>query len=78
MGLLIVPEEVLTLFKKTDFQACMYDCVENVIAMAWESQEMLPEGASRLVFHYGAEINKVEELLKKRNFKLIYPYDEEI
>lgn len=43
----------------------MYDCVENIIALAWEKES--PESETRLVFHFGEDIEKVKEKIYSRD-----------
>ena len=54
----------------------MYDCVEGIIALAWESES--PEIDDRLVFRYGETIESVKEKIYSRDKLLTIINKEEI
>jgi hypothetical protein len=43
----------------------MYDCVEKIIALGWESES--PENEERLVFHFGESFESVKAKLYSRD-----------
>jgi hypothetical protein len=43
----------------------MYDCVEKIIALGWESES--PENENRLVFHFGEDFESVKAKLYSRD-----------
>lgn len=46
----------------------MYDCLEKIIALAWEKET--PENDDRLVFHFGEKSDSVISKLYARDIKL--------
>lgn len=46
----------------------MYDCLERIIALAWEKET--PENDERLVFHFGESSESVLSKLYSRDIKL--------
>jgi hypothetical protein len=54
----------------------MYDCVEGIIALAWETES--PEIEDRLVFRYGEDIESVKEKIYSRDKLLKIITKEEI
>ena len=71
VGVLNNSEINLNLIQNSDFFS-VYDAVENVISMAWEStdSEYVTNGYKRLVFHYGENINSVKDKLYERDIVL--------
>jgi hypothetical protein len=43
----------------------MYDCVEGIIAIGWETES--PDNETRLVFHFGESYEAVKEKLYSRD-----------
>lgn len=46
----------------------MYDCVEKIIALAWERES--PDNEIRLVFHYGESAESVKDKLYSRDINI--------
>lgn len=55
-------ELVLTIFSD---HFSMYDCVENIVALAWEKDS--PDDKERLVFHFGEHYESVMSKLEQRD-----------
>jgi hypothetical protein len=54
---------------------CVYDSVEGVISLAWEksdSDHVIDDNHTRLVFRFGEEINSVSDKLYERDVVLSY------
>ena len=54
---------------------CVYDSVEGVISLAWEksdSDHIIDDNHTRLVFHFGEEIDSVSDKLYERDVVLSY------
>lgn len=66
-------EVEFNLIQKSDFFG-MYDAIDGIIALAWESEnsESLTDGIKRLVFHYGEDIKSVEDKFYERDIVLTY------
>ena len=73
VGTLKNSEIELSLIQKSDFFG-MYDAVDGIIALGWESEnsEGLTADTKRLVFHYGEDIKSIEDKLYERDIVLNY------
>jgi hypothetical protein len=65
VGVLITNEIELELANTSD-NFSMYDCVENIVALAWEKETPMDD-MIRLVFHFGENIESVKEKLYSRD-----------
>ncbi len=78
VGILKESDLKLHLVQNSDY-FCVYDAVEDVIALAWEdaeSEEVIDHGKTRLVFRYGDSLEKVSDKLYERD--LVMEYDKVI
>jgi|GEM_PF-1046092 hypothetical protein len=75
VGILKTDEIELSLAIHSDTFS-MYDCVEGIIALAWETES--PEIEDRLVFRYGEDIESVKEKIYSRDKLLKIITKEEI
>jgi hypothetical protein len=75
IGILKSDDIELTLVMDSDTFS-MYDCVEGIIALGWESES--PEIEDRLVFRYGEPIDSVKEKIYSRDKLLTIINKEEI
>jgi hypothetical protein len=64
VGLLKIMDTDLELAVSSDHFS-MYDCVEKVIALAWERES--PDNETRLVFHFGESMDSVKEKIYSRD-----------
>ena len=75
VGVLRNTDIKLELIQNSDF-FCMIDAMDDVVALAWETEES--EGQKRLVFRYGEEEQIIKEKLYERDLilefekKLVY------
>lgn len=72
VGVLRNSDVSLTLIQNSDF-FCVYDAVDGVIALAWESSEsddILIHKRKRLVFNYGETLESVNDKLYERDIVL--------
>ena len=75
VGVLKKTDVKLELIQNSDF-FCMIDAMDDVVALAWESEE--EQGQKRLVFRFGEEEQKIKDKLYERDLvlefekKLIY------
>lgn len=64
----------LNLIQNSDFFG-FYDAIDGVIALAWEeenSDAILNDKQTRLVFHYGDSVKSVEDKIYERDIVLNY------
>jgi len=64
----------LNLIQNSDFFS-VYDAVERVIALAWEDSDteaVVDDKYTRLVFHYGDTVKQVEDKIYERDIVLTY------
>lgn len=64
----------LNLIQESDFFG-VYDAVDGVIALAWEdddSESIINDKFTRLVFHYGESVKSVEDKIYERDIVLSY------
>jgi len=74
VGILKNSDIELNLVQNSDFFS-VYDSVEDVIALGWEksdSEYVIDENYTRLVFRYGEDIKSVENKLYERDIVLSY------
>lgn len=50
----------------------LVDAVDQIIPLGYEAREEDEEKENRLVFHFGVELTKIEDMLYKRDFHLEY------
>lgn len=71
VGLLKNSDLILDVVQNSDFFG-MIDAVDGIIALGWEPFDIeLDERPIRLSFHFGEEIESVEEKLKTKSLELI-------
>jgi hypothetical protein len=75
VGILKSTDIELTLNMHSD-NFSMYDCVEGIIALAWETES--PEIEDRLVFRYGEDIESVKGKIYSRDKELTIINKDEI
>ena len=63
VGVLKKTDVKLELIQNSDF-FCMIDAMDDVVALAWESEE--EQGQKRLVFRFGEEEQKIKDKLYER------------
>lgn len=66
VGLLVSDEIELECVQHSDF--AVVDAVDDIVAMAWEKVPV--DGVIRLVFHFGDELQKVQDKLYARDLEL--------
>lgn len=74
VGVLRNSDIELELVQNSDF-FCVYDAVEDVIALGWEksdSEHVIDDNYTRLVFRYGDSVKSVEDKLYERDIVLSY------
>jgi hypothetical protein len=74
VGVLKNSEIELELVQNSDFFS-VYDAVEDVIALGWEksdSEHVIDDNYTRLVFRYGDSVKSVEDKLYERDIVLSY------
>ena len=74
VGVLRNSDIELELVQNSDFFS-VYDAVEDVIALGWEksdSEHVIDENYTRLVFRYGDSVKSVEDKLYERDIVLSY------
>ena len=67
VGVLRNTDLKLELIQNSDF-FCMIDAMDDVVALAWESEE--EQGQKRLVFRFGEEEQKIKDKLYERDLIL--------
>jgi hypothetical protein len=67
VGVLKKTDVKLELIQNSDF-FCMIDAMDDVVALAWESEE--EQGQKRLVFRFGEEEQKIKDKLYERDLIL--------
>ena len=67
VGVLRNTDVKLELIQNSDF-FCMIDAMDDVVALAWETEES--EGQKRLVFRFGEEEQKIKDKLYERDLIL--------
>ena len=67
VGVLKKTDVKLELIQNSDF-FCMIDAMDDVVALAWESEE--DQGQKRLVFRFGEEEQKIKDKLYERDLIL--------
>ncbi len=67
VAVLITKELDLILIQESD-NFGMYDCVEKIIAMAWERES--PDDEDRIVFHFGDTYDEVKKKLYSRDINI--------
>ena len=67
VGVLRNTDIKLDLIQNSDF-FCMIDAMDDVVALAWETEES--EGQKRLVFRFGEEEQKIKDKLYERDLIL--------
>ena len=67
VGVLRNTDLKLELIQNSDF-FCMIDAMDDVVALAWETEES--EGQKRLVFRFGEEEQKIKDKLYERDLIL--------
>ena len=67
VGVLKKTDVKLELIQNSDF-FCMIDAMDDVVAVAWESEE--EQGQKRLVFRFGEEEQKIKDKLYERDLIL--------
>ena len=67
VGVLRNTDIKLDLIQNSDF-FCMIDAMDDVVALAWESEE--EQGQKRLVFRFGEEEQKIKDKLYERDLIL--------
>lgn len=67
VGVLKNTDVKLELIQNSDF-FCMIDAMDDVVALAWESEEF--EGRKRLVFRFGEEEQHIKDKLYERDLIL--------
>ena len=67
VGVLKKTDVKLELIQNSDF-FCMIDAMDDVVALAWESEE--EPGQKRLVFRFGEEEQKIKDKLYERDLIL--------
>ena len=67
VGVLRNTDVKLELIQNSDF-FCMIDAMDDVVALAWESEE--EQGQKRLVFRFGEEEQKIKDKLYERDLIL--------
>ena len=67
VGVLRNTDIKLELIQNSDF-FCMIDAMDDVVALAWETEES--EGQKRLVFRFGEEEQKIKDKLYERDLIL--------
>ena len=67
VGVLKKTDVKLELIQISDF-FCMIDAMDDVVALAWESEE--EQGQKRLVFRFGEEEQKIKDKLYERDLIL--------
>ena len=67
VGVLRNTDIKLELIQNSDF-FCMIDAMDDVVALAWESEE--EQGQKRLVFRFGEEEQKIKDKLYERDLIL--------
>jgi hypothetical protein len=67
VGVLNKTDVKLELIQNSDF-FCMIDAMDDVVALAWESEE--EQGQKRLVFRFGEEEQKIKDKLYERDLIL--------
>lgn len=67
VGVLRNTDLKLELTQNSDF-FCMIDAMDDVVALAWETEES--EGQKRLVFRFGEEEQKIKDKLYERDLIL--------
>ena len=74
VGVLKNSDIELELVQNSDFFS-VYDAVEDVIALGWEksdSEHVIDDNYTRLVFRYGDSVKSVEDKLYERDIVLSY------
>ena len=74
VGVLRNSDIELELVQNSDFFS-VYDAVEDVIALGWEksdSEHVIDDNYTRLVFRYGDSVKSVEDKLYERDIVLSY------
>ena len=74
VGVLRNSDIELELVQNSDFFS-VYDAVEDVIALGWEksdSEHIIDDNYTRLVFRYGDSVKSVEDKLYERDIVLSY------
>ena len=74
VGVLRSSEIELELVQNSDFFS-VYDAVEDVIALGWEksdSEHVIDDNYTRLVFRFGDSVKSVEDKLYERDIVLSY------
>jgi hypothetical protein len=74
VGILKESDLKLHLIQNSDY-FCVYDAVEDVIALGWEhedSEAIMDENKTRLVFRYGDSLDSVSDKLYERDLVLEY------
>lgn len=74
VGVLKNSDIELNLVQNSDFFS-VYDAVEDVIALGWEksdSEHVIDDNYTRLVFRYGDSVKSVEDKLYERDIVLSY------
>lgn len=74
VGVLKNSDIELNLVQNSDFFS-VYDAVEDVIALGWEksdSEHMIDDNYTRLVFRFGDSVKSVEDKLYERDIVLSY------
>ena len=74
VGVLRNSDIELELVQNSDFFS-VYDAVEDVIALGWEksdSEHVIDDNYTRLVFRYGDSVKSVEDKLYERDIALSY------
>ena len=66
VGMLITDEIEIDCVQHSDF--AVIDAVDTIIALGWERTPI--DGVSRLVFHFGEELESVKEKLYSRDLEL--------
>jgi hypothetical protein len=75
VGVLRNTDLKLELIQNSDF-FCMIDAIDNVVALAWETEES--EGQKRMVFRFGSTEQEIKDKLYERDLilefekKLVY------
>jgi hypothetical protein len=67
VGVLKKTDVKLELIQNSDF-FCMIDAMDDVVALAWESEE--EQGQKRLVFRFGEDEQKIKDKLYERDLIL--------
>jgi len=67
VGVLKKTDVKLELIQNSDF-FCMIDAMDDVVALAWESEE--EQGQKRLVFRFGEEEQQIKDKLYERDLIL--------